>query len=61
MGLIKIRRYYINTEAIQYAVESSDKVEIHFYGETTLTISPEEWQTIAASFPSPVIPPSGTA
>lgn len=58
---LHIRRFYINTSAIQYAKEATDKVEIYFNGDKTLTISLEEWQTIADSFLSVVTPPAGTA
>jgi hypothetical protein len=62
MALITIRKFHINTNAIQYAVEAKDNVKIYFQGETkAIQVTRGEWETIAASFTSPVIPPSGTA
>jgi hypothetical protein len=62
MALITIRKYHINTNAIQYAVEVKDKVNIFFQGETkAIQVTRGEWETIAASFVAPVIPPTGTA
>ena len=62
MALITIRKYHINTTAIQHAVEVKDKVNIYFQGETkAIQVTRGEWETIAASLTAPVIPPIGTA
>jgi hypothetical protein len=62
MALITIRQYHINTSAIQYAVEVKDKVTINFQGGTkAIQVTRGEWETIAATFTAPVIPPTGTA
>jgi hypothetical protein len=62
MALITIRQYHNNTNAIQYAVEIKDKVTIYLQGRTkAIQVSRGEWETIAATFTAPVIPPTGTA
>lgn len=61
MGLITIRKYHINTSAIQYAVQMKDKVHVYFHGDKVVIVTPAEWEAIAATFQSPIIPPAGTA
>ena len=63
MALITIRKYHINTNAITFAVEvKEDKVNVHFQGNAkAIQVTRGEWETIAATFTAPVIPPTGTA
>ena len=62
MALVTIRKFHINTNAIQYAIEVKDTVKVYFQGEAkALEVTRGEWETIAATFTAPVIPPSGTA